>query len=108
MDKRFINWIQNEIMSNAIIVGAPKSGKTSFIKLLKDKSQFPTQIKEETSISYKIRNFIFWDFKYQEIMKLYLGIKCQYSIVVNLFNLIHNDMNIRNETLKYTDYWIKD
>ena len=98
MDKRFINWIQNEIMSNAIIVGAPKSGKTSFIKLLKDKSQFPTQIKEETSISYKN----------QEIMKLYLGIKCQYSIVVNLFNLIHNDMNIRNETLKYTDYWIKD
>ena len=108
LDKRFINWLQNEIISNVIIVGAPKSGKTSFIKLLQDKSQFPTQIKEETSISYKIRNFIFWDFKYQEIIKLYLGIKCQYIIVVNLYNLIHNDMNIRNESLKYTDYWIKE
>ena len=40
--------------------------------------------------------------------KFFLVDRCQYILVVDLTKLIHEDDKIRNESLKYVDFWMKE
>ena len=96
-----------------ILLGAPGSGKTTFIRLVSDQSKFPTENIATDGISItKVNNITFWDFGGQEVLfsthKFFLVDRCQYILVVDLTKLIHEDDKIRNESLKYVDFWMKE
>ena len=96
-----------------ILLGAPGSGKTTFIRLVSDQSKFPTENIATDGISItKVKNITFWDFGGQEVLfsthKFFLVDRCQYILVVDLSKLIHEDDKIRNESLKYVDFWMKE
>ena len=112
-DTKVINWIQNRISTRVLVLGAPGSGKTTFIQLATDQSQFPTENIATDGISIiKANNITFWDFGGQEVLfsthKFFLVDRCQYILVVDLSKLIHEDEKIRNECLKYADFWMKE
>ena len=96
-----------------IVLGAAGSGKTTFIQLVADKSQFPTENVATDGISItNVDNITFWDFGGQEVLfsthKFFLVDKCQYILVVDLSKLIHDDEKIRNKYLKVVDFWMKE
>ena len=96
-----------------ILLGAPGSGKTTFIRLVSDQSKFPTENIATDGISItKVNNITFWDFGGQEVLfsthKFFLVDRCQYILVVDLSKLIHEDDKIRNESLKYVDFWMRE
>ena len=96
-----------------ILLGAPGSGKTTFTRLVSDQSKFPTENIATDGISItKVNNITFWDFGGQEVLfsthKFFLVDRCQYILVVDLTKLIHEDDKIRNESLKYVDFWMKE
>ena len=96
-----------------ILLGAPGSGKTTFTRLVSDQSKFPTENIATDGISItKVKNITFWDFGGQEVLfsthKFFLVDRCQYILVVDLSKLIHEDDKIRNESLKYVDFWMKE
>ena len=96
-----------------ILLGAPGSGKTTFTRLVSDQSKFPTENIATDGISItKMNNITFWDFGGQEVLfsthKFFLVDRCQYILVVDLSKLIHEDDKIRNESLKYVDFWMKE
>ena len=106
-------WIQTQISTRVIVLGAPASGKTTFVRLITDNSQFPTENLATDGISIQTaRNITFWDFGGQEVLfsthKFFLVDRCQYIIVVDLSKLIHEDDSIRNECLIYIDFWMKE
>ena len=111
-NKEITDWIQKQISSRAIVVGAPASGKTTFIQLTKDRSKFPTNIATDGIVIANINNITYWDFGGQEVLfsthKFFLVDRCQYILVVDLSLFIHDDIKKRNECLKYTDYWMKE
>ena len=112
-DKKVIHWIDSQISSRVILLGAPGSGKTTFIRLVSDQSKFPTENIATDGISItKVKNTIFWDFGGQEVLfsthKFFLVERCQYILVVDLSKLIHENNKIRNESLKYVDFWMKE
>ena len=107
------NWIQTQISTRVVVLGAPGSGKTTFIQLVRDQSNFPTKDIPTDGISIQnVNNITFWDFGGQEVFfsthKFFLADRCQYIIVVNLSHLIHEKEKIRNECLKYIDFWMKE
>ena len=96
-----------------LVLGAPGSGKTTFIQLATNQSQFPTENIATDGISITTANNItFWDFGGQEVLfsthKFFLVDRCQYILVVDLSKLIHEDEKIRNTCLKYVDFWMKE
>ena len=96
-----------------ILLGAPGAGKTTFIRLVSDQSKFPPENIATDGISItKVNNITFWDFGGQEVLfsthKFFLVDRCQYILVVDLSKLIHEDVKIRNESLKYVDFWMKE
>ena len=96
-----------------ILLGAPGSGKTTFTRLISDQSKFPTENIATNGISItKVNNITFWDFGGQEVLfsthKFFLVDRCQYILVVDMKKLIHEDDKIRNESLKYVDFWMKE
>ena len=96
-----------------ILLGAPGSGKTTFIRLVSDQSKFPTENMATDGISIiKVNNITFWDFGGQEVLfsthKFFLVDRCQYILVVDLTKLIHEDDKIRNETLNYVEFWMNE
>ena len=112
-DKKVTNWIESQISSRVILLGAPGSGKTTFTRLVSDQSKFPTENIATDGISItKVNNITFWDFGGQEVLfsthKFFLVDRCQYILVVDLSKLIHKDDKIRNESLKYVDFWMKE
>ena len=112
-DKNIIDWMQSKTSTRVILLGAPGSGKTTFIRLVADQSQFPTENIATDGISITtVNNITFWDFGGQEVLfsthKFFLVDKCQYILVVDLSKLIHEDNSIRNECLKYVDFWMKE
>ena len=112
-DESVKNWIRTQISTRVIVLGAPASGKTTFIHLVKDQSKFPNENIATDGISIQhVNNITFWDFGGQEVFfsthKFFLVEKCQYIIVVNLHELIHEDDKIRNNCLKYVDFWMKE
>ena len=112
-NKRVTNWIESQISSRVILLGAPGSGKTTFIRLVSDQSKFPSENIATDGISInQAKNITFWDFGGQEVLfsthKLFLVDRCQYILVVDLTKLIHEDDKIRNESLKYVDFWMKE
>ena len=112
-DTRVTNWIQSQISTRVILLGAPGSGKTTFIKLVTDQSKFPTENLATDGIAIQnVDNLTFWDFGGQEVLfsthKFFLVDRCQYVLVVDLSKLIHDDKKIRNECLKYVDFWMKE
>ena len=107
------NWVETQISTRVVVLGAPVSGKTTFIQLVRDKSIFPEENIATDGISISnTNNITFWDFGGQEVLfsthKFFLVERCQYIIVVNLYELIHGDDNIRNNCLKYVDFWMKE
>ena len=113
IDTKVTNWIQNQISTRVLVLGAPGSGKTTFIQLATDQSQFPTENIATDGISItKVNNITFWDFGGQEVLfsthKFFLVENCQYILVVDLSKLIHDEEKIRNECLKYVDFWMKE
>ena len=112
-DKKVTNWIESQISNRVILLGAPGSGKTTFIQLVSDQSKFPTENIATDGISInQVNNITFWDFGGQEVLfsthKFFLVDRCQYILVVDLSKLIHENDKIRNETLKYVDFWMKE
>ena len=112
-DKNVINWIESQISTRVIVLGAPGSGKTTFIRLVSDQSKFPTENIATDGISItNVNNITFWDFGGQEVLfsthKFFLADRYQYIIVVDLSKLIHDDEKIRNECEKYVDFWMKE
>ena len=112
-DKHIIDWIESEISSRVILLGAPGSGKTTFVRLVSDQSKFPTENIATDGISItQVNDITFWDFGGQEVLfsthKFFLVDRCQYILVVDLSKLIHEDDKIRNECLKYVDFWMKE
>ena len=112
-DKKVTNWIESQISSRVILLGAPGAGKTTFIRLVSDQSKFPTENIATDGISItKVKNITFWDFGGQEVLfsthKFFLVNRCQYILVVDLSELIHEDVTIRNACLKYVDFWMKE
>ena len=96
-----------------ILLGAPGSGKTTFVRLVSDQSKFPRENIATDGISInQVNNITFWDFGGQEVLfsthKFFLVDRCQYILVVDLTKLIHEDDKIRNESLKYVDFWMKE
>ena len=113
LNKDTMNWIESQISTRVIILGAPGSGKTTFIRLATNQSQFPTENIATDGISItNVNNMTFWDFGGQEVLfsthKFFLVDRCQYILVVDLSRLIHDDVEIRNECLKYVDFWMKE
>ena len=112
-NEKVINWIQCKISTRVIVLGAPASGKTTFIKLVSDQSKFPIENVATDGISItNVNNITFWDFGGQEVLfsthKFFLADRCQYIIVVDLSKLVHEDESIRNDCLKYIDFWMKE
>ena len=112
-DEKVINWIDSQISSRVILLGAPASGKTTFVRLVSDHSSFPTENIATDGISINlVDNITFWDFGGQEVLfsthKFFLADRCQYILVVDLAKLIHENDKIRNECLKYVDFWMKE
>ena len=111
--KDVFRWTQSQISSRVIVLGAPGSGKTTFIQLMADRSKFPQENIATDGISITdFKNITFWDFGGQEVLfsthKFFLADRCQYIIVVDLSKLVHEDDNIRNDCLKYVDFWMKE
>ena len=73
-EKKLIDWIQNQIATRVLVLGAPGSGKTTFIQLATDQSKFPTENMATDGISItnvnnsftNKNNIMFWDFGGQE------------------------------------------
>ena len=112
-DNKVKNWIESQISNRVILLGAPGSGKTTFIQLVSDQSKFPTENIATDGISItKVNNITFWDFGGQEVLfsthKFFLVDRCQYILVIDLSKLIHENDKIRNENLKYVDFWMKE
>ena len=112
-NQKVINWIKSQISSRVILLGAPASGKTTFTRLVSDQSNFPIEDIPTDGISIsKVNNITFWDFGGQEVLfsthKFFLVDRCQYVLVVDLSKLIHENDKIRNESLKYVDFWMKE
>ena len=105
--------IESQNSTRVVVLGAPGSGKTTFIQLVKDKSNFPDENIATDGISIQnVNKITFWDFGGQEVLfsthKFFLVERCQYVIVVNLSELIHEDDKIRNNCLKFIDFWMKE
>ena len=112
-DEKLMNWIHSKISNRVIVLGAPASGKSTFIQLMADQSKFPSENIATDGISVTtVDNTAFWDFGGQEVLfsthKFFLVDGCQYILVVDLSKLIHHDNNVRNNTLKYVDFWMKE
>ena len=112
-DEKVTNWIASQISNRVILLGAPGAGKTTFIRLVSDQSKFPTENIATDGISItQVNNITFWDFGGQEVLfsthKFFLVDRCQYILVVDLSKLIHENDKIRNECLKYVDFWMKE
>ena len=112
-NEQVLHWIQNQISTRVILIGAPGSGKTTFIRLVQNRSQFPTENIATDGIAISnTNNMTFWDFGGQEVLfsthKFFLVDRCQYILVVDLSKLIHNDEKIRNDSLKFIDFWMKE
>ena len=93
------DWIQSQIPRRVILVGPQGSGKTTFAQLMKD------------HINPSMNRFTFWDMGDQEsfqTQKLFLVDECQYIIIVNLSNFIHESEHKRNEYFMSADYWMKE
>ena len=108
-----MNWIQNQISTRVIVLGAPGAGKSTFIQLAADQSKFPTENIATDGITItNVNNITFWDFGGQEVLfsthKFFLVERCQYVLVVDLSKLIHIDAKIRNKYLKVVDFWMKE
>ena len=112
-EKKVKNWIESQISSRVILLGAPGSGKTTFTRLVSDQSKFPTENIATDGLSItQVDNITFWDFGGQEVLfsthKFFLVDRCQYILIVDLTKLIHENEKIRNESLKYVDFWMKE
>ena len=112
-DKTVVNWIQRQISTRVIVLGAAGSGKSTFIQLVSDQSKFPTENIPTDGISItNANNITFWEFGGREVLfsthKFFLVDRCQYILVVDLSKLIHDDDKIRNDSLKYVDFWMKE
>ena len=108
-----MNWIQSQISTRVIVLGAPASGKSTFIRLVADQSKFPTENIATDGIAItNVNKITFWDFGGQEVLfsthKFFLVDRCQYVLVVDLSKLIHKDEKIRNKYLKVVDFWMKE
>ena len=106
-------WIHNQITTRVILLGAPGSGKSTFLRLVSDQTKFPTENLATDGISITtINNITFWDFGGQEVLfsthKFFLVDRCQYILVVDLNKFNHENKEIKNECLKYVDYWMKE
>ena len=113
INKNVIKWIQGQMSTRVIVLGAPGAGKTTFIQLMADQSKFPTENIATDGISItNVKNITFWDFGGQEVFfsthQFFLVDRCQYILVVDLSKLIHEDDKIRNSCLKYIDFWMKE
>ena len=105
--KKVTDWVQSQIPRRVILVGPRGSGKTTFVQLMKDH----IDNEKDESLKSSMNRFTFWDLGEQESFQtreLFLVDECQYILVVDLSNFIHESEHKRNEYFMVADYWMKE